>query len=908
MKTKYFFTVVSSFMFFEASAQMALPLNVDQSVFEADTVFIEKTRVSWDTSENCIRTENFQDGGYTVFEFKDTPGMLHLDYSRTRYGKNRSMLIQESADGQTYTDLYNGDPSTSWTTLNASLKKDTRYIKLYYDAKYTFGDVGSRMGYWRNISVTEPIATQLTADTVNVDLGSKATVAMSVSYSNPSGNIVVSTTDPHISFDETGSKTFTVENVAGAEGTASVNVFYDTTAEPSSIGEQNAVISVSDEGNEGYAKDYKIVALVKASVEMSETGGSMTTVVGQPVTRTFAVNYLSSVSADNISVTSSREDVVASVEPDAEKENTLNVTLTYLPQETAENVEASVDVNEAASGMTLTYALVLNAYSANYTISNVEEYNKFVEIANLGFKVDAELAGNIEFTAEEPNVQFTSFSGVFDGKYHSIKGYGVEDEAALFGNNSSFTGTVKNLAVENVSLLDTNVSALDENGNGLTVDCCYGTPSDNEASWLMNYVYMSTDKVKNSFTRVRSEEIDPATGKGIPMYLYKLNGGSLGMLNADMTTVEGAPACFSLWKLLESENSAPSVFGMKIGVDEMPSFRTVDNTISEASYFSNEPDAKAKSLYVQNGSLYDAETLAGFKFEGKSNDFLVLNENSEALGKEGVKALSQNIVTSDGKAHKIVLTDGVDYRFPAASELNEIAADSIEYSRMVALGALKHSFCLPFDATAVKVDEGVVPYYSFVLNTDEVVFDSKGQIVLQSTYNKVYSDFGMTFRAGFPFYADFLSATESTGEAVVTFIGENVALKSDMNGSGPMYAPLFGTFVSTTTSALDTDDFLTYLLKADDAESYVSLHPTEEASIAPFHVYMLIDKAVADNGNKVFTVRIEDGIVDGIGRLDSNEVENEDSAVFNIFGQRVSTMQSGCVYIKNGKKFVFMSK
>ena len=66
-----------------------------------------------------------------------------------------------------------------------------------------------------------------------------------------------------------------------------------------------------------------------------------------------------------------------------------------------------------------------NAYQANSVITTVDEYNDFASIANQGFKVDAELAADLEFSAENPNVQITNFSGSFDGK----RGYLARVEA-----------------------------------------------------------------------------------------------------------------------------------------------------------------------------------------------------------------------------------------------------------------------------------------------------------------------------------------------------------------------------------------------------------------------------------------------------------------------------------------------
>ena len=918
MKRMYFFCATLSMMSLGASAQVALPLSVDEDVFNADTIFIEKTRVEWNSSTNAVKTQNFQDGGYAVFKFKDTPGMLHLDYQRTSYGKNRVMMIQESPDAQNFSDLYNGDPSTSWTTLASKLKKDTRYIKLYYDAKYTFGDVGSRMGYWRDINVTEPIAAQAKADTLDVNYGAKELKTISVSYSNPSGDIVVSSSDSHIFFGQEGSSTFTIANVAGTEGKATVDVYYDSSLEPVATGELSSVLTVADSGNEGYAKEYKLVARVKAPIVLSETEGSITTVVGQEATKTFRVDHLSSISPDNISIVSSREDVAVSVEPSAETENVLDVTLRYLPQEVADNAESKITVSESTSGLSLDYKLTVNAYSANNIIANVAEYNKFAEIVNAGFNVNAELSDDIEFSADEPNVQIESFAGVFDGKFHKITGYGVADEKALFGNSTSLTGTVKNLCVENVALLDANVEGLDENGNGLAVEYCYGTPSDTEKAQLMNYVYMNTDKVKNCFTRVRSEEVDPSTGVGSPVYLYKLNEGSLGMVEADMTTTDGMPACFSLWKQMES--SSPSVFGFKIGADEMPSFLTADNAVGTANYYTNEANATGKTIYVQGGQLYD-ENLAAFSFEGKKNDFVVLNEDSETLGGEGLKALPDNTVTKDGKARKIVITDGEDYRFPVNTSLQEISADSIEYSRLVRFNSYNESFCLPFDVISCGDDSnGSHIDYIFVDPSKQALIEDKDEITLQSTIN--YRDYnadkyGSVIPAGTPFYAYCCEVLPTDGtvsdtkESVAIFVGENVSLKNDVEGAVGKFAPLFGTYVNSTVADFDSDDLLTYVLT--DAEDNTDglgdfVRPTaSDYRVMAFRVYALLDKSVSENGLKSYKMVVDDGKTSGIKIID-NENAQSASAIYDIMGRRVTKMTDGNIYMQNGRKFVFMAK
>ena len=173
MKKNCLFTSLASFVAVSATAQVQVPLTVTQDMFNNDEVFVVKDRVEWDASNNGVKEMETRDACNAVFKFEGTPGFLHLDHSRTRWGSGQSMQIQESADGENFTDLYNGASSTDWNALAAPLKKDTRYIRMHYEAKYKFGDLWSRMGYWRNISVSEPIATQEKVDTINVDFGSK---------------------------------------------------------------------------------------------------------------------------------------------------------------------------------------------------------------------------------------------------------------------------------------------------------------------------------------------------------------------------------------------------------------------------------------------------------------------------------------------------------------------------------------------------------------------------------------------------------------------------------------------------------------------------------------------------------------------------------------------------------------
>lgn len=151
-----------------------LPLIVDGENFNNSEIFISKTRVEWEGSinkeDNSIKTANFQDGGEAVIRFDEVPDRLSLEYKRSGYGQKRTMQIQESPDGSQWRDIFNGDPSTTWTSLDVPLQKTTRYIRLYYDAKYKFPDTGSRMAYWRNVTVTKALLSTPRTTSVQTDM------------------------------------------------------------------------------------------------------------------------------------------------------------------------------------------------------------------------------------------------------------------------------------------------------------------------------------------------------------------------------------------------------------------------------------------------------------------------------------------------------------------------------------------------------------------------------------------------------------------------------------------------------------------------------------------------------------------------------------------------------------------
>lgn len=909
MKKNCLFTSLASFVAVSATAQVQVPLTVTQDMFNNDEVFVVKDRVEWDASNNGVKEMETRDACNTVFKFEGTPGFLHLDHSRTRWGSGQSMQIQESADGENFTDLYNGASSTDWNALAAPLKKDTRYIRMHYEAKYKFGDLWSRMGYWRNISVSEPIASQEKVDTINVDFGSKTSYQVSVACSNPTGDVVLSSTDPHIVFDEEGATQKTFSGLTGQESTLTFTVYYDASKEPAAVGERTTGFTISDSGSEGYAKDYKLVANVNSPMTLQTEEGSVTGFVGSSTMTSFMINTTADIKAEDISVVPSSSDVALDAVRE-EGEGQLAVALNYSPKSEADNYTVNVAVTYNKTGLTLVYKLMVTAYKTSYTIASAEDFNKFAAVANKGVAVSAELSADIAFTEATPNVRIDTFTGVLDGKYHTVSGWSTDDSAALFGSQTN--GTVKNMALEGLRLLPSTVEGADALDNGLSVEYCYGTPSDNGNALLMNYNYMATDKVKYTFTRVRSEEdIDAATGLGTPVYMLKLGAADFEILIADQTTAQGTPSCFSMWQKLDADSVSANVFGMLLGQDEMPSFANAENTIVNAKHYNNVEGAKPSTVYVQNGKYYDGE-LNNVKV-GDANDFLVLSVSSETLS-EGVQQLPNNVVTSDGKAAKVVLTDGADYVFPSAAGFTTISADSVVYSRNFSRTGVYAPVCLPFATTSYSLDaesalEGDTVDIAFVDTQKETVSESTEQIILQSAVNPAYAMDDRAngkFAAGTVFFFSVANTSDGEGNAAVTFVGENATLDAAQPSLADN-APFNGTFKAVSSSDVALDGFDVYTLHDATVEQSASqwfAKASADAQIGSFRAYAVLDSTITGNGTQKYSLKIAKGDVDGIDGLSNDEASMEkDAPVYTLGGQRVSTLRPNQVYIKNGKKF-----
>ena len=236
MKNFLLLSIVCLFFFPFLSKGQSLPLSIGETEFNDGNIFISKSSVSWDGSDGIKAGDG---GGSAVFRFNDIPGTISLEYSRNRYGKNNVILIQQSADGNSWSDLYNGGGSTDWNVLNSGLNKATRYIRLSYSADYKFGDFWTKNAWWRNITITKSLSVSATSlPDMNTAGGTSATHTFTVNYSNPSGNILLTSTNPDVML------TPSQLNVAGQTGSATITVSFT----PQSIQNLTTTLKITDEG------------------------------------------------------------------------------------------------------------------------------------------------------------------------------------------------------------------------------------------------------------------------------------------------------------------------------------------------------------------------------------------------------------------------------------------------------------------------------------------------------------------------------------------------------------------------------------------------------------------------------------------------------------------------------------
>ena len=244
-------------------AQGQLPLAVGEEQFNDNSIFISKDNVEW-TGELIQTNDDWTNNGWGAFTIalQDVPGMLTLQYQRNKYGKNNELGLQESPNNVDWTDLYVGNPPTSWTDLSVMLKPETRYVRFWYSADYKFGDVGPKYAEVRNLSIAKAIYSEVASQSFEVEAGGSDTKEFELSVSNLKGNLTFDCTNPD--FD-------VVLGEVSSSGTVTVTVTYTPTEAMSA----EAVLTIKDAA---YEANNETIALSGTMLPSVPTVGEATEV------------------------------------------------------------------------------------------------------------------------------------------------------------------------------------------------------------------------------------------------------------------------------------------------------------------------------------------------------------------------------------------------------------------------------------------------------------------------------------------------------------------------------------------------------------------------------------------------------------------------------------------------------
>lgn len=232
----FFITAFLAFATLQSNAQLNIPKTIDLYDFNDNNVFLIKNNVSFDGNE--LSTGN--GGGTFTLQLNGAPGTFSLDYCRNRYGKNNELGLQESSDNQNWSDLYIGNPPTDWENLSGSLKLETRYIRFWYKADYKFGDIWTKIGYLRNITIGKAVYAPQKDITLSAKLDNSAETTVTVEVTNTKGDIVVAFDNPDIKV--------TPERVSRDEAIARKNLTFTVTYTPSQVNNTTTEITFKDEG------------------------------------------------------------------------------------------------------------------------------------------------------------------------------------------------------------------------------------------------------------------------------------------------------------------------------------------------------------------------------------------------------------------------------------------------------------------------------------------------------------------------------------------------------------------------------------------------------------------------------------------------------------------------------------
>ena len=235
-----------------AQEAQSLPLNItsNDQLFSRSESGTAKASVSGTNQISFIKDGSKTGESSAVIWIGDVPGRLKMSVSKDGSvctSHTNSLTVYASSDNSSYRQLGSFNHESGTVEFDQPLNKDDRYIRFYYDvtASGWFGLNYCAHGWIPTITITEPISFPSSVVTDTITGGVSFTGKFTVNYSNPSGDLILTSSDPNIVLQTTR-----INGASGQEDSQEISYIYN----PSVTGAKHADITVTDEGNNTYSK------------------------------------------------------------------------------------------------------------------------------------------------------------------------------------------------------------------------------------------------------------------------------------------------------------------------------------------------------------------------------------------------------------------------------------------------------------------------------------------------------------------------------------------------------------------------------------------------------------------------------------------------------------------------------
>lgn len=235
-----------------AQEAQSLPLNItsNDQLFSRSESGTAKASVSGTNQISFIKDGSKTGESSAVIWIGDVPGRLKMSVSKDGSvctSHTNLLTVYASSDNSSYRQLGSFNHESGTVKFDQPLNKDDRYIRFYYDvtASGWFGLNYCAHGWIPTITITEPISFPSSVVTDTITGGVSFTGKFTVNYSNPSGDLILTSSDPNIVLQTTR-----INGASGQEDSQEISYIYN----PSVTGAKHADITVTDEGNNTYSK------------------------------------------------------------------------------------------------------------------------------------------------------------------------------------------------------------------------------------------------------------------------------------------------------------------------------------------------------------------------------------------------------------------------------------------------------------------------------------------------------------------------------------------------------------------------------------------------------------------------------------------------------------------------------